>query len=277
MRPAGKCVLVALALALGLAGLTGCSDDGPRTLVAAGEDAEPVGEPMPTTTSTPATSVTTTIQPAPPSTAPTASTAAPAPAVPQPSTPPSPPPELEPGVEPWGYGGVGGSKVVTSGSTTVSMTMMPRDHFAGEMVQVGAEVRFVGGMRSIRIDYGDGTIYEGNRGPNWYCNLLMEPKTTSAGGGHHFYARPGTYTVRVIVTTVDCMRPGISNLPPGWTRPTLPDGTFAGPEPIFVPFDPVGNEQVTTVGMTQISRPEARPRPGPAPVPENCPPQAGGC
>ena len=269
-RVAGtRCVLAALALAL--AGLTACTDDQPHTLVAAGAGAESVGEPIPTTSTS--TSVTTTSMPvanmistvAAPSAASTA-TATPAPTAPPVTPPVFLQPPLEPGVEPWGYGDYGGSKTVTSGSTTVTMSVYPRSQYAGQVTDLRATVQFVGGVTSFHIDFGDGTVSEGYQYPTWLCDGNMAPKTTGAAEPEHVYAQPGRYTVTATVTTADCS--------PTPTVPGVPVATFPAhiyPRPVSGPV------QTTTVTMTAISRPDRLPAPGPAPVIADCPPQAGGC
>ncbi len=265
-----RCAVAALVLAL--SGLTACSDDPSRTLVAAGEDAEAVGEPIPTTTTStstptvtsttkPTTAVTTTDGPSAPPAA-----SVPAPAVRQAAPLPRPAPQLEPGVEPSGYGDYGGSKTVRSGSTTLTLTLYPIEAYAGMETQVRAEVQFVGGVTAFRIDFGDGTFVDGYPYPTWLCNGNMEPKTTSAADAQHVYAQPGAYTVTAVVTTGDCG--------PTPTVPGVPVATFP---PHIYPRPVSGVAQTTTVSMTAIARPDRVPPPGPAPVPENCPPQAGGC
>jgi hypothetical protein len=258
-----RCALAALLLAL--AGLTACSDDHPRNLVAAGEEAEAVGEPNPTTTTstgvtTSTTSVITTTPPAPPS------TAAPAPAVRQAPTPPRPAPQQEPGAEPWGYGDYGGSKTVRSGATTLTLTLYPIEAYAGQETQVRAEVQFVGGVTAFRIDFGDGTFVDGYPYPAWLCDGNMGSKMTSAADAQHLYAQPGRYTVTAVVTTGDCG--------PTPTVPGVPVATFP---PHIYPRPVSGVAQTTTVSMTAIALPDRVPAPGPAPVIADCPPQAGGC
>ncbi len=271
MRQTAGTVGRGLAMVL-LIALTACSVDDPQNLVAAGESTEAVDEP--TTTITTSTSTTTTITTAPPVPE-TTPPAPPVPPVPPVTSPPPtvPNPPLEPGMEPNGYGGYGGTRTVTSGTTIVALSLYPRESYAGQMTQVGVEVRFVGGMRSIRIDYGDGTFYDGVYFPEWSCNGVPGAKTTSAGGGHHFYAQPGSYQVTATVTSFNCSPDGGSESPPSMF-PTLPDGTM---NPEFLAHPHVGVESVTVAAITAISRPDRVPVPPPLTPPANCPPQAGGC
>jgi len=261
-----RSVLVLLAL-----GLTACSGGEPHTLVEAGQASESVTEPAPTTTTASTTTSTTTTTPSVPVTA--APTPAVASAAPSPK-PDYPNPPLESGVVPNGYGGYGGTRTVASGTTTAALSLYPREAYAGEMTQVGVEVGFIGGIRSIQIDFGDGVVVDGVYSSNWACNGDPGNKTTSAGGGHHFYAQPGTYTVRAIVTAFNCPPGGASEMPAWMVHPTLADGTI---NPDFLALPPVGPEYVTIATITAVSRPDRVPIPPPTTPPANCPPQAGGC
>ena len=163
-----------------------------------------------------------------------------------------------------GYGGYGGLKSVTSGSTTIDLTVYPREQYAGDVTQLTAGVKFVGGVRSFRIDFGDGTVMEAFRYPQWDCQGTTDPKTTGDGKPDHVYARPGRYTVTATVTTFDCT--------PGPAMPWPADAPFPPPIP------PVpANEQTTTVSMTAIARSDLRPVSPPPTPPADCPPEAGGC
>jgi len=108
---------------------------------------------------------------------------------------------------------------------------------------------FVGGVKSVRFNYGDGAtaVHASDSGgsPAWSCeDPIGAVKASSDSAPAHDYAQAGTYRVTVTVTTVDCR--GFM-LPP-WEVPglpmTLPDGT-----PVAKRMPPVGQDRVTTVGM----------------------------
>jgi hypothetical protein len=281
-RVAGGSGRGAVFVTLALIGLTGCSAAGSHTLRAAGADSETVAE-APASTSTTTTTVpaaattpTTVSLPGEARTAPTPEPATAAVAVTVAGPPPTAPnPPLEPGVEPDGYGGQGGSRTVTSGTTTVKLSVYPREAYAGEITQISVDVTFVGAVQRIRLDSGDGTFLEPWPSPAWSCDNTAGPKTTGAGMAAFVYARPGRYQVTATVTTAAC--DVTSPVQAGWTQLTTPEGYPNGPpHPNYI-VGHVGNDDVVTVAMTAIARSDRPPPPDPQPPVENCPPEAGGC
>ena len=162
--------------------------------------------------------------------------------------------------ERWGPGRRGRRRATTAGPTTVSLSAYPSEPGPGEEILVDVEVGFVGGVKSIHIDYGDGTTFEAVRRPEWYCNGFLGPKD-SVVGELHAYAEAGTYRMTAVVTTVDCTGEGAPRLPAGWNRPTRRDGSPARPQPLFPQVEAVGVEQVTTVTLTVTARPAVTSRP----------------
>ncbi|MDP1806068.1 MAG: hypothetical protein Q8K72_12935 [Acidimicrobiales bacterium] len=224
-----------------------------------------------TTSTVPRPTTSTTLAPAttrvPPTTAPARSTLA------RQSTSTTAPPSFPvapfpAGAEPFGMYGMGAAKTVTNGPDSVTMRVYPYDLSLGSTLQLSMEMAFVGGVKSVRFDYGDGTsvVHTSDSGgsPAWWCEDPITARKASSGGApSHNYARAGTYRVTVTVTTVDCR--GFM-LPP-WEVPglpmTLPDGT-----PVAKRMGPVGQERVTTVSMDVVQRPDRYPLPrGPVPSP----------
>ena len=224
-----------------------------------------------TTTSVPATTTSTSVTPAT-TRAPQATTVAPSPAARQsaPAGPsvPFPTAPLPAGAQPIGLYGMGAAKTATNGPDTVTMRVYPYDLSVDSFLQLSMEMAFVGGVKSVRFDYGDGisVVHTSDSGgaPAWSCeDPITAVKASSDSAPYHEYAQAGTYRVTVTVTTVDCR--GFM-LPP-WEVPglpmTLPDGT-----PVAKRMPPVGQERVTTVGMDVVQRPDRYPLPrGPVPSP----------
>ncbi len=61
------------------------------------------------------------------------------------------------GAAPGGTGGLGASKTVTNGPDTVTLNVYPYDLSVDSGLQTSVEITFVGGIKSVRFDYGDGT------------------------------------------------------------------------------------------------------------------------
>ena len=219
--------------------------------------------PLPTTSSTRAPA--TTRVPRTEASAPSAPPRQPAPAA---ASVPFPTAPLPAGAEPFGLYGMGAAKTVTNGPDTVTMRVYPYDLSVDSMLQLSMEMSFVGGVKSVRFDYGDGTsaVHTADSGglPAWWCeDPITALKGSSGGAPAHNYAQAGTYRVTVTVTTVDCR--GFM-LPP-WEVPglpmTLPDGT-----PVAKRMPAVGQERVTSVSMDIVQRPDRYPLPrGPVPSP----------
>jgi hypothetical protein len=153
-------------------------------------------------------------------------------------------------VAPWGVSGYGGEATVTAANATVVLRVYPREQYAGEMVQVGVEVTTTDAVRSVKIDMGNGTVYDALPVRGWTCS--REPRMVSAGAPHHVYPAPGDYRIRAIVTIVPCNVPipGPPELPPAAPSPFEKDVV------------------VVEAGMAVEQRPDAPPRPvGPPPGP----------
>ncbi len=223
--------------------------------VAAGATVEPVSLPT-STTAPPATS---TAAPVPPTThrpASTTTTAAPparTSSPPRPAVPagrPYAPPPPEPGVTPWGVSGYGGEATVTAHNATVVLRVYPREQYVGERFQVGVEVTTTDAVRSVKIDMGNGTVYDALPVRGWTCS--REPRMVSAGAPPHVYPAPGDYRIRALVTVVPCNVPipGPPELPPAAPSPFEKDVV------------------VVEASMAVEQRPDAPPRPvGPPPGP----------
>jgi hypothetical protein len=164
--------------------------------------------------------------------------------------------------------GMGAAKTVTNGPDGVTMRVYPYDLSLGSTLQLSTEMAFVGGVKSVRFDYGDGNsvVHTSDSGgsPAWWCeDPITAVKASSHGAPSHNYARAGTYRVTVTLTTVDCR--GFM-LPP-WEVPGLPM-TFPDGTPVAKRIGPVGQERVTTVSMDVVQRPDRYPLPrGPVPSP----------
>lgn len=123
---------------------------------------------------------------------------------------------------PFGLYGMGAAKTVSSGPDTVTMRVYPYDLSVDSTLQLSMEMAFVGGVKSVRFDYGDGTstVHTSDSGgiPAWSCeDPINALKASSGGAPAHDYTQAGTYRVTVTVTTVDCRG---SMLPP-WEVPGL--------------------------------------------------------
>ena len=164
------------------------------------------------------------------------------------------PPPPPPGVQPYGTGGYGGTSTVTGDGTTVTLSVYPREQYMGERVQVGLEVTGTTAVTAMRIDLGDGTV--GPRRDGGSC-----PTGRRSMGATHVYSAPGTYHITATVTAVPCqILPGP---PGGWTGP---DGLPAVGMPS--PWIPAGPEQVLSVTIPVMQRPDRPPPPvGPPPGP----------
>jgi hypothetical protein len=232
-------LLLLLAAACGNA-----APDQERVLAAAGETAN-VEAPATTTTTPPTTSttaapVTTTTTSRP---APTPTSAAPAvvrtTVAPRPA--PAPPP---PGVEPWGYGGLGGRTTASAGGTTAALQVYPRQQYAGEPVQVSVEVT-TPSFVTAKVDRGNGVVHEAT------LTAKCQPTPYVATGGpppFYVYPAPGDYVIRLIVTVIPCM-----------VIPGPPGSPYGAP-------DPVAPRQTVEVSMAFHQRAEPPPRPvGPPP------------
>ena len=175
---------------------------------------------------------------------------------------------LPAGAVPWGTGGNGASRTVTNGPDTVTLNVYPYDLSVDSYLQSSVDIAFVGGIKSVRFDYGDGTsaVHNGvDYGlSGWPCeDPITAPKTSGDSAGPHTYARAGTYRVTVTVTTVDCR----GDMLPPWEIPGFPN-TFPDGTPVAKRMPPVGNERVTTVSLDVVQRPDRYPLPrGPVPSP----------
>ena len=215
--------LVVLGSACGGSTAIGTGGDGPADVaVAAGSVSQEL--PAPTTTVTsPPTTLAPPPTPPPPRPKPTTSTTrrpAPPPAGPpgaqagKPYAPPPPPP----GVVASGYGGYGGIATTTAHNATVSLSLYPREQYFGEGVQVGVEVKTTDFVRSIKVDMGNGTVFDVVAVRGGTCS--RELRMVSGGGPYYVYPAPGHYLIRAIVTVVPCIpMAGPPELPPGAPSP----------------------------------------------------------
>ena len=237
----------ALALALLTAACAGPTPD--RVAVAAGSAAEQI--PVPSTT-------TTVVPPAPTTTKPVV-TSATTPATPTTRTPTTrtpttahPPPAAAPrtrGPYPPGVSGTTLSATTTSGDTTLSLSFFPADQFFGERIRVGVELTTRDAVRSVKVDFGNGTVVDATP-PGFNCPGTVRP--LYPGGAVYTYPAPGRYVVKAIVTSVPCI-PFVATPPPGF--PTeAPD-----------PFSP---GHTVEVAVTYEQAPDRPPPPvGPPPGP----------
>lgn len=246
------------ALVVAVVTAVGCSSgssDGTRTLVAAGSRVGDVQVPASSTTATVAPTTTLAVA----TTVKAASRAGPSSARSTPGSTgyaPGPPPA---GVTPDGYGGYGGTASVSGAGGAVTLRVYPREQYVRERFQVGVVVAGATAVRSIRIDLGDGTVEQSTPLRSWECPTA--PREANGSANPHVYANPGTYRISATVTAVPC---AISEGPPGgWT---LPDGRPAVYMP--APWRPTGAEQILSVSMDVVQRPDYPPRPvGPPPGP----------
>ncbi|MFN2606672.1 MAG: PKD domain-containing protein [Acidimicrobiales bacterium] len=212
-----------------------------------------------TSAAAPTTAVPTTATPTAP-TAPvrgTAATPARAPSPPPTAARPAAPAPRAAATRPDGYGGLGTTTSVTSGATTVALSVYPAENYFGEPVQVRATVTSSLAITAVRFDLGDGTTYGGPPLPSWNCPDGV--RDAGDGAPSHTYAAAGRYDIRMTVTVVPCQ-----NEPSprgGWLNP---DGTPAVGMPS--PWRPTGPSQVVTVAASYVQGADPPPRPvGPPP------------
>ena len=223
----------------------GAGPDAGRTLSAAGstgEEAPAPTVPAPTTTSPPTTAApatTTTTERAAPTT-----TARPAP----PTTTAAPAPRTR-GPYPPGVSGTTVSATTTSGSTTLSLRLFPGDQYFGERIQVGMDLSSRDAVRSVKVDFGNGTVVDATLSG---FNCPGTVRSLHPAAPSYTYPAPGRYVVRAIVTEAPCI-PFPATPPPGFPS-EAPD-----------PFSP---DRVVEVSLTFEQAPDRPPRPvGPPPGP----------
>lgn len=145
--------------------------------------------------------------------------------IPVPAPPPAPKPQggARCGT-PSGYAGLGADRTGTAGRLTVTLQVYSCEIYDGESMQTFVYVDDRGSIeRSIRVDYGDGTVYV----PpplSWRCDQPERPNPWVMSTGPHEFRAAGAYDVTATVTTASC------------------DGWETGP--------PSGEEQTATVRMT---------------------------
>ena len=233
LRLAGALVVAVIATACGG---TGSTPD--RVAVAAG--AQVIPEPTTTTTTTVAPAPTTTTTRRPPAT--TTSTTRP----PAPPTTPAPAPRPR-GPYPPGVSGTTLSATTTSGSTTLSLRLFPGDQYFGERVQVGMDLSSRDAVRSVKVDFGNGTVVDAT--PSGF-NCPGTVRSLNPAAPNYTYPAPGRYVVRAIVTEAPCV-PFPATPPPGFPS-EAPD-----------PFSP---DRVVEVSLTFEQAADRPPRPvGPPP------------
>jgi hypothetical protein len=106
---------------------------------------------------------------------------------------------------PWGYGGFGASHTVTEGQLTVLLGIVDCEHYDGEFMQTHLEISDPGSLlRSMRVDFGDGTTAYDVSGSSWTCDSPNRPNPFYGSAPFHTYAASGAYTVTASVTTSSC-------------------------------------------------------------------------
>jgi hypothetical protein len=212
----------------------------------------------PASTSTTMTPVTTRVPPT------TAAPRPPATVAPSGSFAPLPFPiaPLPAGAEPWQREGA--SKTATNGTDTLAVHVFPYDLSVDTFLQLTVDMTYVGGVNTVRYDFGDGTsVVHDYRGtpPLWCEPPFSAVKTHSDSAPYHYYPHAGTYSVKVTLTTVDCETAVVVPAPVP-TTPGLP-----GPPP-FSSTASVGQERVTSASIDIVQRADRYPLPrGPEPSP----------
>lgn len=216
----------ALVLALLTAACGGPAPD--RVAVAAGSAGEEIPVPAPTST-TVAPAPTTTTNPVVTSTTIRAATRTPTTGTRTPTTGPLPtatPAAVAPrtrGPYPPGVSGTTLSATTTSGDTTLALSFFPADQYFGEIVQVRLELSTREAVRSVKVDFGNGTVVDATP-PGFNCPGKVRP--LYPGAPIYTYPAPGRYVVKAVVTSVPCVPSGATP-PPGF--PTeVPDPFSAG-------------------------------------------------
>lgn len=227
-----------LVLAAACAG-PGQGDD--RVAVAAGSAAQEVPAPTSTSQPAPAPTTSTTQRPAPTT---TSTTRAPAPPT---TARPAPAPTRPRGPYPPGVSGTTLSATTTAGDTTLTMKLFPADQYFGENIQVRMELATRDAVRSVKVDFGNGTVVDATP-PAFTCPGAV--RALNPGAPTYTYPAPGRYVVRAIVTSAPCV-PFPATPPPGF--------------PSEVP-DPLHPDRVVEVAITFDQAPDRPPPPvGPPP------------
>ncbi len=164
--------------------------------------APPAAVPVEVTTTTATTTTTTTKPPTTTTTKPPTTTTTAAPAQPRP--------------------------VPASSSTTVvsgvRLTLSASPPASGEPRTAGFRIESEFGdvrvMRSLRIEFGDGTSLDASV-VQWSCLDPAAPNPYVFVSPAHVYADPGTYTVTATVRTAPCSLPDGSELPEEWAQVRL--------------------------------------------------------